>query len=395
MISIEKQNFEQLKAIVRVDFNVPLGANNKVLDSSRIEAAKPTIMKVLNDGGSCILMSHLGRPKKRERGLSLKQIVPEIEKTLSLKVKFMEEAIGEKTKEAAKALVPGEVLLLENLRFYPEEAKGDKEFAKKLASYADCYINDAFGTAHRAHASTTTIAGFFKKKKFSGLLLYNEIKAIRKVLQKGEKPVLAIIGGAKVSSKIAIIENIIEKVDEIIIGGGMAFTFVKALGGSIGDSIVEGDKRSLALSIMEKAKKKRVKIYLPVDSLCSDQFSDIGKKKLFDINKIPKKWQGLDSGPKSIEIFNNAIMSAKTILWNGPVGVFELESFSKGTAAIGSSIAKSTKRGAFSLVGGGDSVAAVRKFNLQNKVSYVSTGGGAMLESLEGRVLPGIEALSN
>ena len=395
MISIEKQNFEQLKAIVRVDFNVPLGANNKVLDSSRIEAAKPTIMKVLNDGGSCILMSHLGRPKKRERGLSLKHIVPEIEKTLSLKVKFMEEAIGEKTKEAAKALLPGEVLLLENLRFYPEEAKGDKEFAKKLASYADCYINDAFGTAHRAHASTTTIAGFFKKKKFSGLLLYNEIKAIRKVLQKGEKPVLAIIGGAKVSSKIAIIENIIEKVDEIIIGGGMAFTFVKALGGSIGDSIVEGDKRSLALSIMEKAKKKRVKIYLPVDSLCSDQFSDIGKKKLFDINKIPKKWQGLDSGPKSIEIFNNAIMSAKTILWNGPVGVFELESFSKGTAAIGSSIAKSTKRGAFSLVGGGDSVAAVRKFNLQNKVSYVSTGGGAMLESLEGRVLPGIEALSN
>tara|TARA_B100001250_G_scaffold338245_1_gene305273 strand:- start:2849 stop:4036 length:1188 start_codon:yes stop_codon:yes gene_type:complete len=395
MISIEKQNFEQLKAIVRVDFNVPLGANNKVLDSSRIEAAKPTIMKVLNDGGSCILMSHLGRPRKRERGLSLKHIVPEIEKTLSLKVKFMEEAIGEKTKEAAKALLPGEVLLLENLRFYPEEAKGDKEFAKKLASYADCYINDAFGTAHRAHASTTTIAGFFKKKKFSGLLLYNEIKAIRKVLQKGEKPVLAIIGGAKVSSKIAIIENIIEKVDEIIIGGGMAFTFVKALGGSIGDSIVEGDKRSLALSIMEKAKKKRVKIYLPVDSLCSDQFSDIGKKKLFDINKIPKKWQGLDSGPKSIEIFNNAIMSAKTILWNGPVGVFELESFSKGTAAIGSSIAKSTKRGAFSLVGGGDSVAAVRKFNLQNKVSYVSTGGGAMLESLEGRVLPGIEALSN
>ena len=395
MISIEKQNFEQLKAIVRVDFNVPLGANNKVLDSSRIEAAKPTIMKVLNDGGSCILMSHLGRPKKRERGLSLKHIVPEIEKTLSLKVKFMEEAIGEKTKEAAKALVPGEVLLLENLRFYPEEAKGDKEFAKKLASYADCYINDAFGTAHRAHASTTTIAGFFKKKKFSGLLLYNEIKAIRKVLQKGRKPVLAIIGGAKVSSKIAIIENIIEKVDEIIIGGGMAFTFVKALGGSIGDSIVEGDKRSLALSIMEKAKKKRVKIYLPVDSLCSDQFSDIGKKKLFDINKIPKKWQGLDSGPKSIEIFNNAIMSAKTILWNGPVGVFELESFSKGTAAIGSSIAKSTKRGAFSLVAGGDSGAAVRKINLQNKVSYVSTGGGAMLESLEGRVLPGIEALSN
>ena len=395
MISIEKQNFEQLKAIIRVDFNVPLGANNQVLDSSRIEGAKPTIMKVLNDGGSCILMSHLGRPKKRDGALSFKHIVPEIEKTLNLKVKFVEDAIGGKTKEAAKALRPREVLLLENLRFYPEEIKGDKEFARKLASYADCYINDAFGTAHRAHASTTTIAGFFKKKKFSGLLLYNEVSAIKKVLQKGEKPVLAILGGAKVSSKITIIENIIDKVDEIIIGGGMAFTFIKALGGSIGDSIVEGDKLNLALSIMEKAKKKRVKIYLPVDSLCSDQFSNTGKKKLFETNKIPKKWQGLDSGPKSIEIFNKAIMSAKTILWNGPVGVFELESFSKGTIAIGNSVAKSTTRGAFSLVGGGDSAAAVRKFNLQNKMSYVSTGGGAMLESLEGKILPGIEALSN
>ena len=395
MISIEKQNFEQLKAIIRVDFNVPLGANNQVLDSSRIEGAKPTIMKVLNDGGSCILMSHLGRPKKKDKALSFKHIVPEIEKTLNLKVKFVEDAIGDKTKEAAKALRPREVLLLENLRFYPEEIKGDKEFARKLASYADCYINDAFGTAHRAHASTTTIAAFFKKKKFSGLLLYNEVNAIKSVLQKGEKPVLAILGGAKISSKITIIENIMDKVDEIIIGGGMAFTFIKALGGSIGDSIVEGDKLNIALSIMEKAKKKRVKIYLPVDSLCSDQFSNTGKKKLFETNKIPKKWQGLDSGPKSIEIFNKAIMSAKTILWNGPVGVFELESFSKGTIAIGNSVAKSTTRGAFSLVGGGDSAAAVRKFNLQNKMSYVSTGGGAMLESLEGKILPGIEALSN
>lgn len=395
MISIEKQNFEQLKAIIRVDFNVPLGANNQVLDSSRIEGAKPTIMKVLNDGGSCILMSHLGRPKKKDKALSFKHIVPEIEKTLNLKVKFVEDAIGDKTKEAAKALRPREVLLLENLRFYPEEIKGDKEFARKLASYADCYINDAFGTAHRAHASTTTIAAFFKKKKFSGLLLYNEVNAIKNVLQKGEKPVLAILGGAKISSKITIIENIMDKVDEIIIGGGMAFTFIKALGGSIGDSIVEGDKLNIALSIMEKAKKKRVKIYLPVDSLCSDQFSNTGKKKLFETNKIPKKWQGLDSGPKSIEIFNKAIMSAKTILWNGPVGVFELESFSKGTIAIGNSVAKSTTRGAFSLVGGGDSAAAVRKFNLQNKMSYVSTGGGAMLESLEGKILPGIEALSN
>ena len=395
MVSIEKQNFEGLRAIIRVDFNVPLDKNSEVLDSSRIEAAKPTILKVINDGGSCILMSHLGRPKGKEMTLSLKHIVPEIEKTLRLKVKFVKDAIGDRTKEVAKTLRPGEVLLLENLRFYPEEIKGDKEFARKLASYADCYINDAFGTAHRAHASTTTIAEFFKNTKFSGLLLYNELKAIKKVLQKGNKPVLAILGGAKISSKITIIENIIDKVDKIIIGGGMAFTFIKALGGNIGKSIFESNKLTLALSILKKAKNKNVKIYLPVDAICSDQFSNTGNKKVFEINKIPAKWQGLDSGPKSIKIFDKAIMSAKTILWNGPVGVFELESFSKGTIAIGDSVAKSTARGAFSLVGGGDSVAAVKKFNLQKKVSYVSTGGGAMLESLEGKMLPGIEALSN
>ena len=395
MVSIEKQNFEGLRAIIRVDFNVPLDKNSEVLDSSRIEAAKPTILKVINDGGSCILMSHLGRPKGKEMTLSLKHIVPEIEKKLRLKVKFVEDAIGDRTKEITKTLRPGEVVLLENLRFYPEEIKGDKEFARKLASYADCYINDAFGTAHRAHASTTTIAEFFKNKKFSGLLLYNELKAIKKVLQKGNKPVLAILGGAKISSKITIIENIIDKVDKIIIGGGMAFTFIKALGGNIGKSIFESNKLTLALSILKKAKNKNVKIYLPVDVICSDQFSNTGNKKVFEINKIPAKWQGLDSGPKSIKIFDKAIMSAKTILWNGPVGVFELESFSKGTIAIGDSVAKSTARGAFSLVGGGDSVAAVKKFNLQKKVSYVSTGGGAMLESLEGKMLPGIEALSN
>jgi len=395
MVSIEKQNFEGLRAIIRVDFNVPLDKNSEVLDSSRIEAAKPTILKVINDGGSCILMSHLGRPKGKEMTLSLKHIVPEIEKKLRLKVKFVEDAIGDRTKEITKTLRPGEVVLLENLRFYPEEIKGDKEFARKLASYADCYINDAFGTAHRAHASTTTIAEFFKNTKFSGLLLYNELKAIKKVLQKGNKPVLAILGGAKISSKITIIENIIDKVDKIIIGGGMAFTFIKALGGNIGKSIFESNKLTLALSILKKAKNKNVKIYLPVDAICSDQFSNTGNKKVFEINKIPAKWQGLDSGPKSIKIFDKAIMSAKTILWNGPVGVFELESFSKGTIAIGDSVAKSTARGAFSLVGGGDSVAAVKKFNLQKKVSYVSTGGGAMLESLEGKMLPGIEALSN
>ncbi|MBT4709034.1 MAG: phosphoglycerate kinase [Flavobacteriaceae bacterium] len=395
MVSIEKQNFKGLKAIIRVDFNVPLDTNNKVLDSSRIEAAKPTILKVINDGGSCILMSHLGRPKKKETAFSLKNLIPEIEKILKLKLKFAEDALGNTTKEITKNLRPGEVLLLENLRFYPEETQGEIKFAQKLASYGDCYINDAFGTAHRAHASTTTIAQFFKSKKYSGMLLYKEVESIKKVLQTGKRPVLAILGGAKVSSKIPIIENIIDKVDQIIIGGGMAFTFVKALGGKIGDSICEEDKETLALSILKKAKKKKIKVYLPVDVLCSDKFSNKGNKKVFEINKIPKKWQGLDSGPESIKIFSQVIMEAKTILWNGPIGVFELESFSKGTIAIGNSVAKSTQRGAFSLVGGGDSVAAVKKFNFQKKVSYVSTGGGAMLESLEGKVLPGIEALSN
>jgi len=395
MVSIEKQNFKGLKAIIRVDFNVPLDTNNKVLDSSRIEAAKPTILKVINDGGSCILMSHLGRPKKKETAFSLKNLIPEIEKILKLKLKFAEDALGNTTKEITKNLRPGEVLLLENLRFYPEETQGEIKFAQKLASYGDCYINDAFGTAHRAHASTTTIAQFFKSKKYSGMLLHKEVESIKKVLQTGKRPVLAILGGAKVSSKIPIIENIIDKVDQVIIGGGMAFTFVKALGGKIGDSICEEDKETLALSILKKAKKKKIKVYLPVDVLCSDKFSNKGNKKVFEINKIPKKWQGLDSGPESIKIFSQVIMEAKTILWNGPIGVFELESFSKGTIAIGNSVVKSTQRGAFSLVGGGDSVAAVKKFNFQKKVSYVSTGGGAMLESLEGKILPGIEALSN
>jgi len=395
MVSIEKQNFKGLKAIIRVDFNVPLDTNNKVLDSSRIEAAKPTILKVINDGGSCILMSHLGRPKKKETAFSLKNLIPEIEKILKLKLKFAEDALGNTTKEITKNLRPGEVLLLENLRFYPEETQGEIKFAQKLASYGDCYINDAFGTAHRAHASTTTIAQFFKSKKYSGMLLHKEAESIKKVLQTGKRPVLAILGGAKVSSKIPIIENIIDKVDQVIIGGGMAFTFVKALGGKIGDSICEEDKETLALSILKKAKKKKIKVYLPVDVLCSDKFSNKGNKKVFETNKIPKKWQGLDSGPESIKIFSQVIMEAKTILWNGPIGVFELESFSKGTIAIGNSVVKSTQRGAFSLVGGGDSVAAVKKFNFQKKVSYVSTGGGAMLESLEGKVLPGIEALSN
>jgi len=395
MVSINKQSFKGRKAIIRVDFNVPMNLEKKVLDNSRIQAAKSTILKVINDGGSCILISHLGRPKGKEKKYSLEPIIPEIERILQKKVMFSEDVLGKKTKELTKSLEPGQILLLENIRFYSEETNGNEMFAKKLATYADCYINDAFGTAHRAHASTTVIAKFFSKNKFSGHLLSKEVESIKKVLEAGEKPLLAILGGAKVSSKITIIESVINKVDEIIIGGGMAFTFIKALGGKIGDSICEDDKLDLALSILEKAKTKGVNVHLPVDVICSKKFSNEGIKKTEDINNIPNDWQGLDAGPKSIKAFDKVVKRAKTILWNGPIGVFELESFSKGTIALGESIAESTTKGAFSLVGGGDSVAAVKKFKFQDKVSYVSTGGGAMLESLEGKALPGIVALSN
>lgn len=395
MVSINKQSFKGRKAIIRVDFNVPMNLEKKVLDNSRIQAAKSTILKVINDGGSCILISHLGRPKGKEKKYSLEPIIPEIERILQKKVMFSEDVLGKKTKELTKSLEPGQILLLENIRFYSEETNGNEIFAKKLATYADCYINDAFGTAHRAHASTTVIAKFFSKNKFSGHLLSKEVESIKKVLEAGEKPLLAILGGAKVSSKITIIESVINKVDEIIIGGGMAFTFIKALGGKIGDSICEDDKLDLALSILEKAKTKGVNVHLPVDVICSKKFSNEGIKKTEDINNIPNDWQGLDAGPKSRKAFDKVVKRAKTILWNGPIGVFELESFSKGTIALGESIAESTTKGAFSLVGGGDSVAAVKKFKFQDKVSYVSTGGGAMLESLEGKALPGIVALSN
>lgn len=395
MVSINKQSFKGRKAIIRVDFNVPMNLEKKVLDNSRIQAAKSTILKVINDGGSCILISHLGRPKGKEKKYSLEPIIPEIERILQKKVMFSEDVLGKKTKELTKSLEPGQILLLENIRFYSEETNGNEMFAKKLATYADCYINDAFGTAHRAHASTTVIAKFFSKNKFSGHLLSKEVESIKKVLEAGEKPLLAILGGAKVSSKITIIDSVINKVDEIIIGGGMAFTFIKALGGKIGDSICEDDKLDLALSILEKAKTKGVNVHLPVDVICSKKFSNEGIKKTEDINNIPNDWQGLDAGPKSRKAFDKVVKRAKTILWNGPIGVFELESFSKGTIALGESIAQSTTKGAFSLVGGGDSVAAVKKFKFQDKVSYVSTGGGAMLESLEGKALPGIVALSN
>lgn len=395
MISINKQSFKDRKAIIRVDFNVPMNSDKRVLDSSRIQGAKSTILKVLNDGGTCILISHLGRPNGVERKFSLEPIIPEIEKILGYKVLFLKDALGKKTEKIIEELKPGQVVLLENLRFYPEEVAGDVLFAKKLSLYGDCYINDAFGTAHRAHASTTIIAKFFNKNKFSGHLLSKEVEAIEKVFDSGEKPILAILGGAKVSSKITIIESVLNRVDAIIVGGGMAFTFVKALGGEIGDSICENDKLELALSILEKAKKKGVKIYLPSDVVCAQEFSEIGTTKIEEITKISKGWQGLDAGPKTIKKFQKAVEMAKTILWNGPIGVFELESFSKGTVKLGEAIANSTSNGAYSLVGGGDSVAAVKKFNFQDKVSYVSTGGGAMLESLEGKMLPGIIALSN
>ena len=395
MVSINEQNFKDRKAIIRVDFNVPMSSEKKVQDNSRILGAKSTILKVINDGGSCILISHLGRPKGKQNSLSLKPIVSELQNVLGRKVIFCEDVLGKKTESKINTLQPGQIILLENIRFYEEETKGDQLFAKKIASYGDCYINDAFGSAHRAHASTSIIAKFFNNNKFSGHLLSKEIESIEQVLSFGKKPVLAILGGAKVSSKITIIESMMNKVDEIIIGGGMAFTFIKALGGKIGNSICEEDKLDLALSILAKAKAKGLEIHLPVDVVCSKEFSNDGTKKIQDIRSIPNDWQGLDAGPKSITEFSKVIKRAKTILWNGPVGVFELESFSKGTIAIGQSIVESTKKGAFSLVGGGDSVAAVKKFDFQDKVSYVSTGGGAMLESLEGKDLPGIKALFN
>lgn len=396
MKTINDFDFKDKKALVRVDFNVPQSADLKVTDNTRIQAVKPTIDKILNDGGSVILVTHLGRPKgKFSEEFSLKNIVPEIESVLNKSISFCPDCMGEDAKNMTAALKPGEILLLENVRFYEEEEKGDKEFAKKLASYGDAYVNDAFGTAHREHASTAIIAQFFPSTKFFGLLMAKELEAIDKVLKSGEKPVTAILGGSKVSSKITIIENILPAVDSIIIGGGMAFTFIKALGGEIGKSIVELDKTSLALEILEKAKSQNVNIYLPVDVIMADEFSNDAETKEEDIYDIPEGWMGMDAGRKSRTLFNDVIMNSRTILWNGPIGVFEMPKFADGTVALGDSIAEATKLGAFSLVGGGDSVAFVKQFNYEDKVSYVSTGGGAMLESLEGMELPGVKAINN
>ena len=355
-------------------------------------------MKTINDfdGGSVILMTHLGRPKgKVADEFSLKNILPEIEEVLGKTVKFCNDCVGEDAKKMAAELQPGEILLLENLRFHSEEENGDTVFAKKLADLGDVYVNDAFGTAHREHASTAVIAQYFPSTKYFGLLMAKELEAIDKVLMSGEKPITAILGGSKVSSKITIIENMLPAIDNLIIGGGMAFTFIRALGGEIGNSLVEVDKQTLALEILEKAKEQNVAVYLPVDSIIADDFNNDAEIKEVDIYEIPQGWMGLDAGVRSRKLFHDVIMNSRTILWNGPIGVFEMSHFSAGTVALGDSIAKATKLGAFSLVGGGDSVAFVKQFGYEDKVSYVSTGGGAMLESLEGKELPGVKAINN
>lgn len=395
MKTINDFNFEDKKALIRVDFNVPLNDEFQVTDDTRIQSAKPTIIKILEDGGSCVLMSHLGRPKGVDEKFSLQHIVDKVSEVIGVQVKFVNDCVGASVEEAVAGLQNGEILLLENLRFHGEEKAGDVAFAEQLSKLGDVYVNDAFGTAHRAHASTAVIAQFFPENKCFGSLLAKEIESIDKVLNNSEKPVTAILGGAKVSSKIGVIENIIEKVDHIIVGGGMTFTFVKALGGSIGNSLVEEDKLQLALDILKIAKEKNTDIHLPVDAVIADNFANDANTQTVNTNEIPDGWMGLDVGPETSKKFAEVLANSKTILWNGPLGVFEMENFAKGTIELGNAIDAATKNGAFSLVGGGDSVAAVKQFGFADKVSYVSTGGGAMLESLEGKTLPGIDAILN
>lgn len=396
MKTISDVNFQDKKTLIRVDFNVPLNDQFEVTDNTRIKAAIPTIKHVISKGGSVILMSHLGRPKEGpEDKFSLKHILIELESLLGQKVIFAGDCISKEALETTNNLKNGEVALLENLRFYKEETAGDKGFAEKLAKHADIYLNDAFGTAHRAHASTAIIAQYFPLTKFFGLLMSRELEAIDKVLKSGEKPITAILGGSKVSSKITIIENMLPAIDNLIIGGGMAFTFIRALGGEIGNSLVEVDKQTLALEILEKAKSQNVAVYLPIDSVIADDFNNDAERKEVDIYDIPDGWMGLDAGVRSRKIFHDVLMNSRTILWNGPIGVFEMENFAAGTISLGNSIAEATRLGAFSLVGGGDSVAFVKQFGYDDQVSYVSTGGGAMLESLEGMELPGVKAINN
>lgn len=388
-------DFTGLKALIRVDFNVPLNENFEITDDNRMRAALPTIQRVREKGGSAILMSHLGRPKSGpEDKFSLRHLVPHLSELLGCPVKFASDCVGEVAQQAAAALKPGEVLLLENLRFHPEETKGDEAFAKALASLGDVYINDAFGTAHRAHASTTIIAQYFPAgKKMFGLLMDAEIRNADKVLHHAEKPLTAILGGAKVSDKISIIENLLEKVQHLIIGGGMTYTFLKAQGKSIGSSLCEDDKLDLARDILQKAADKRVELLLPPDSVIADKFAADAETREVDNDAIPEGWMGLDIGPKSVTLFSKTIQDSKTILWNGPMGVFEMKPFQTGTRGIAEAVAEATGKGAFSLIGGGDSVAAVNQFGLADRVSYVSTGGGALLEYFEGKELPGIAAI--
>ncbi len=396
MKTIDDFNFSNKRVLIRVDFNVPLDTNFQVTDDTRISATIPTIQKILNDGGSAVLMSHLGRPKKGpSEEFSLKHTIPSIEHHLGRKVQFAEDCIGESAYKLSQSLKSGDVLLLENLRFYKEEEDGDEKFAEKLAQHGDFYVNDAFGTAHRAHASTAVIAKFFPGKKAFGYVMAHEIMNVSRVLHATEKPVTAVIGGAKVSSKLGIIQNLLNRVDNIIIGGGMAYTFVKASGGKVGKSLVEEDLIDKAREILNEAKKKGVNIILPVDSVNSTEFSEKGEVTVTPINSIPDEMMGLDVGPETLKKYYDVLIGSRVILWNGPVGVFEMEKFERGTFELGKMIAEATKKGAFTLVGGGDSVAAVKKFSLEDKVSYVSTGGGAMLEYLEGITLPGIAAVLN
>jgi phosphoglycerate kinase len=393
MNTIDKYNFSGKHALIRVDFNVPLNDKFEITDDTRIRETIKTIKKILSDGGSAILMSHLGKPKEQELKFSLKHIVPHLSDLLGIDVKFANDCIGEETYQIAKNLKPGEVLLLENLRYHKEEEKGDENFAKELASLADCYVNDAFGTAHRAHASTTIVAKFFPNDKMFGYLIENELNGLNKVMNNFQRPYTAIIGGAKISSKITVINQLINKIDNLIIGGGMTYTFIKALGGKVGSSLIEEDNLLTALSVINEANAKGVKLYLPKDNIIADSFSNDANTGICPIDRIKDNWMGLDIANETIDEFSEVIEESKTILWNGPMGVFEMPKFENGTKAIAEAIVRATNKGAFSLIGGGDSVAAINKFNLSDKVSYVSTGGGALLEYLEGKELPGIKAI--
>jgi phosphoglycerate kinase len=396
MKTFDEFNFNGKKALIRVDFNVPLDENYHITDTSRIDAAIPTIRKILNDGGAVILMSHLGRPKEGPADkYSLKHLLYYLNDKLGMTVKFADDCIGESAVSLAGSLKNGEVLLLENLRFYKLEEKGDEEFASKLARLGDVYVNDAFGTAHRAHASTAIIAKFFPENKMFGYIMEDEVKSIDRVLKNTERPFTAILGGAKVSGKIEIINNLIDKVDNLLIGGGMMFTFIKALGGEVGNSIVEEDLLQLARETSDKAEANNVKIYIPQDAILANAFDNNAERMEGGSTNIPAGWMGLDIGPKAIQAYREVILNSKTILWNGPMGVFEMSNFEDGTKAIAEAVAEATANGAFSLIGGGDSVAAINKYNLKDKVSYVSTGGGAMLEYIEGKVLPGVAAMRN